>query len=55
LLNNTITQDKDGKSITDVNLVIPNYQRSYKWTGKNVIQLLDDILDAKTRIKKQSV
>lgn len=52
LLHNTITQDKDGKSITDINLVIPNYQRPYKWTGKNVIQLLDDILDAKNENKE---
>lgn len=47
LLRNNITQDKDGKSISDINLVIPNYQRPYKWTAKNIIQLLDDILDAK--------
>ncbi len=47
LLRNNISQDKDGKSISDINLVIPNYQRPYKWTAKNVIQLLDDILDAK--------
>lgn len=47
LLRNKISQDKDGKSISDINLVIPNYQRPYKWTAKNVIQLLDDILDAK--------
>ena len=52
LLHNTITQDKDGKSITDINLVIPNYQRPYKWTGKNVIQLLDDIFDAKNENKE---
>ena len=46
LLNNKITQDKAGKSISDINLVIPNYQRPYKWIAKNAIQLLDDILDA---------
>ena len=26
------------------NLEIPEYQRPYKWTGKNVNQLIDDIL-----------
>ncbi len=26
------------------NLVIPNYQRPYKWTEKNVNQLIDDII-----------
>ena len=27
------------------NLSIPSYQRPYKWTEKNVLQLIDDILD----------
>ena len=53
LLHNKITQDKDGKAITDVDMVIPNYQRPYKWTAKNVIQLLDDIIDAKNKNKEQ--
>ena len=52
LLNDKITQDKDGNTITDINLVIPNYQRPYKWTAKNVIQLLDDIIDAKNENKE---
>ncbi|HNT70054.1 MAG TPA: DUF262 domain-containing protein, partial [Bacteroidales bacterium] len=26
------------------NIAIPNYQRPYKWTTKNVNQLIDDIL-----------
>ena len=52
LLRNNITQDKDGKTISDINLVIPNYQRPYKWTAKNVIQLLDDIIDAKNDNKE---
>jgi len=52
LLHNKITQDKDGNTITDINLVIPNYQRPYKWTAKNVIQLLDDIVDAKNENKE---
>lgn len=52
LLHNKITQDKDGNILTDINLVIPNYQRPYKWTAKNVIQLLDDIIDAKNKNKE---
>ncbi|MBN1617718.1 DUF262 domain-containing protein [Candidatus Dojkabacteria bacterium] len=52
LLYNKITQDNDGKEIPNINLVVPNYQRPYKWTAKNVIQLLDDILDAKNDNKE---
>lgn len=52
LLHNKITQDKDGNTITDIGLVIPNYQRPYKWTAKNTIQLLDDIIDAKKENKE---
>jgi len=52
LLQNMITQDKDGNAIRDVNLVIPNYQRPYKWTAKNAIQLLDDIVEAKNENKE---
>lgn len=47
LLRHYITTDKEGNSINDVHLVIPNYQRPYKWTAKNAIQLLDDIIGAK--------
>ena len=28
----------------NLNLSIPNYQRPYKWTIKNVQQLIDDLL-----------
>lgn len=52
LLHNKITQDKDGNTIADIGLVIPNYQRPYKWTAKNTIQLLDDIIDAKKENKE---
>lgn len=52
LLDNRITQNQDGSPITDINLIIPNYQRPYKWTAKNVIQLLDDIIDAKNENKE---
>ncbi len=52
LLHDRITQDKDGNMVPDIELVIPNYQRPYKWTAKNVIQLLDDIIDAKNENKE---
>jgi hypothetical protein len=52
LLRDKITQDKDGNTITGINLVIPDYQRPYKWTAKNVIQLLNDIVDAKKENKE---
>ena len=52
LLGKRITQDNNGKPIEDINLVIPNYQRPYKWTAKNINQLLDDITDAKIENKE---
>ncbi len=52
LLNNKITQNEDDKPIENINLEIPNYQRPYKWSAKNVIQLLDDILNAKNENKE---
>ena len=52
LLNNRITKTKNNSSIENVNLCIPNYQRPYKWTAKNAIQLLDDIIDAKNANKE---
>ena len=47
LLNKTITRNQENKAIKSIDLVVPNYQRPYKWTAKNVIQLLDDIIEAK--------
>lgn len=52
LLKNTITQDNNGKTIKNIELAIPEYQRPYKWTAKNVIQLLDDIVEAKNKNKE---
>lgn len=52
LLCNEITQDNEGNPIGNVNLMIPNYQRPYKWTAKNVIQLLEDIINAKNENKE---
>ena len=47
LLNQRITRESNGKPIDNVRLTIPNYQRPYKWTARNAIQLLDDIIEAK--------
>ena len=52
LLDGKITQDMDGNPINGINLAIPNYQRPYKWTAKNAIQLFDDIIDAKNKNKE---
>jgi len=46
LLRDRIANDEDKKSIENVNLCIPEYQRPYKWSAKNANQLLDDIFDA---------
>lgn len=52
LLENKITRKEDGKSIDNVRLTIPEYQRPYKWTARNAIQLLDDILEARNSNKE---
>ena len=52
LLNNRITRKKDGKPIENVRLTIPDYQRPYKWTARNAIQLLDDIIEARNNNKE---
>ncbi|EJW90485.1 protein containing DUF262 [gut metagenome] len=52
LLNNQITRQQDGKPIKQVSLVIPAYQRPYKWTARNAIQLLDDVLEARNGNKE---
>ena len=36
LLNNKITNTEDGNSINNIKLMLPEYQRPYKWTAKNV-------------------
>jgi len=46
LLRQTLTEC-DSDAVGRVDLAIPDYQRPYKWTEKNAIQLLDDIVDAK--------
>lgn len=52
LLHNTITQDAEDKPIQNIRLVIPSYQRPYKWTAKNAVQLFDDIIEAKNQNKE---
>ena len=52
LLEDRISQDGEGKIIDQVQLVIPPYQRPYKWTAKNAIQLFDDIIEAKNQNKE---
>lgn len=52
LLRRTITRKEDGKPIENVTLTIPEYQRPYKWTARNAIQLLDDILEARNSNKE---
>ena len=53
LLSDRISQGQDGKAIEGIDLEIPNYQRPYKWTIKNAIQLLNDIIDAKNATKEK--
>lgn len=48
LLANTISYGQGGKPIDGVKLVIPEYQRPYKWSARNATQLLDDIMEAKS-------
>ena len=52
LLHNKITRNGDSKAIENVKLNIPEYQRPYKWTARNAIQLLDDIIEAKNENKE---
>ena len=52
LLENRITTKKDGTSIDKVRLTIPEYQRPYKWSARNAIQLLDDIIEARNNNKE---
>lgn len=52
LLKDRITMKNDGKPVEHLRLVIPVYQRPYKWAARNAIQLLDDIIDAKNDNKE---
>ena len=53
LLRQTITITDNGEPINGVKLCVPKYQRPYKWTARNAIQLLDDIIDAKNSNKER--
>ena len=52
LLRERISRNKDGKPIENVNLVVPDYQRPYRWTARNSVQLLDDIIEARNNNKE---
>lgn len=52
LLKTTISKNAEGKPLSSIHLVIPPYQRPYKWTTKNTVQLLDDIIEAKNQNKE---
>ena len=52
LLKGVISEVNGDKPLENIELVIPNYQRPYKWTAKNAIQLLDDIIEAKDENKE---
>ena len=54
LLESCISQKNTAEKdiIKDVELCIPVYQRPYKWTVKNVYQLLDDIEEARHQNKE---
>lgn len=52
LLRNRISKRSDGQALENVLLDIPVYQRPYKWSARNAIQLLDDILQARSDNKE---
>lgn len=52
LIRKRVTRVRDTHVYEEVKLTIPNYQRPYKWTAKNAIQLLDDIVEAKKENKE---
>ena len=52
LLHNRISLSQEGKPIEGVRVCIPEYQRPYKWTARNAIQLLDDIIEARNDNKE---
>lgn len=52
LLNNRISRNAAGRSIDNIELTIPVYQRPYKWSARNAIQLLDDIIEARNDNKE---
>ena len=51
-IGNKISQLRDGSTLENIHLKIPLYQRPYKWTARNAIQLLDDIIEARNNNKE---
>lgn len=51
LLHKGLIRTASGQ-IGDFELVIPLYQRPYKWTSRNAVQLLDDIIEARNENKE---
>ncbi len=52
LFKSKISRANDNSVIENIKLCIPDYQRPYKWTARNAIQLLDDIVEAKNANKE---
>lgn len=52
LFRKRISQRNDNIN-EEILLTIPKYQRPYKWSARNAIQLLDDIIDAKNSNKEK--
>lgn len=53
LLDRKITRNEEGNAImNNIQLEVPEYQRPYKWTARNAIQLLDDIIEARNQNKE---
>ena len=54
LLRQTITITDNGEPIKGVKLCEPIYQRPYKWTARNAIQLLEILLMQRIATKKDT-
>ena len=52
LLHDRISLSQEGNPIEGVRVSIPEYQRPYKWTARNAIRLLDDIIEARNDNKE---
>lgn len=52
LLKGILSRAQNDKPMEGISLRIPNYQRPYKWTSKNVHQFLDDISEARRENKE---
>ena len=49
---NEMVDIKSIDELLNMNLALPNYQRPYKWTYKNMVDLLGDLSDAVTNAEK---